>query len=126
MQTAIDIQRATDAAFFEDWSPWISLGGWPSHIGYPVGHRRTNMPSYHCVLLDHSAFAGGPALEVAIPQDHRATSLLKAIHGARRYPKSATRMGPVEIWLVPAYSWQALRAVLPTLKRIISDLVDRR
>jgi len=122
----IDIQRATDGAFFEDWSPWASLGGWPSHISYPVGHRPTNMPCYHCTLQAHSEFAGGPAFEVAIPQDRRAIRLIEAIPGARLYPRSGTRMGPVEIWFVPARSWRQLRVVLPAIARVVSDVVTRQ
>lgn len=122
MASIHDTQRAADAAFFEDWADWSSLGGPPKYNNHPIGRRPTGAPTYHCTLRRHSAFAGGPAFEIAVPQNLAIDTLLRRV-GGRRYPHR--RSGPVEIWFVAADRWSELRAVLPQIRATIARIFDK-
>lgn len=122
----IEIQKAADASFFEDWREWGELGGWSQYVTYPIGKRRTNMPYYHCTLHDRvGQLDGAPAFEIAIPENIDCIRLIKAIPGAVRRPRHLVRAGPLQIWYVPAHRWQDLRKVLPRIKTIVTEICNR-
>ncbi|MBS9476259.1 hypothetical protein [Ancylobacter radicis] len=120
-----DRQRHRDGVFFEDWSEWRSLGGWPQYTRHPVGQRPTNMPAYYCRLEESSTLIGGPAFEVSIPLDIRCHHILKSVKGAVMIPRRRGSKA-VDIWLVPADQWPEMRAALPLIKQIISGMCAQR
>lgn len=125
----LDIQRRRDGAFFEDWSQWRDLGSPKLYrqCSPRTGARRVNVhaPSYHCALRERLPYDGRAGFEVAIPQKISIYRLLRAIPGAYKPPLRMGPAGNVETWYVPAESWEALRAALPAIKRIVTDMTDR-
>lgn len=130
MTTLHDIQRAADAAFFEDWSTWTSLDDLPLadkrrgyYVQWPVQHNR-----YWCILRHRIDWLGGAAFELSLPPNRSIQSLVGALPGARRHPalngihrEAYSRLR--DTWFVPAHCWRELRAALPEIKRRVVALV---
>ncbi len=120
------IERAADAALFEDWSEWESLDDLPAtdkRFGYynqsPTKHTR-----YWCALRRRSTLIGGPAFELFLPEQYSIQRMVDAIPGVRRLPGRFP--GSNGIYLVPAQHWQTLREVLPALKEAVSQYARKK
>ena len=114
-------QKASDAAFFEDWSEWQSLDDLPlsdkqfgHFVQQPHRHNR-----YWCFLRHHSDLVGGAAFELSLPENDRICRMIETIPGVRRLPGRFHRQPGYH--LVPAENWQQLRNALPALKAAILD-----
>lgn len=116
-------QKASDAAFFEDWSEWQSLDDLPpsdKQFGHfvqrPQQHNR-----YWCFLRHHSDLVGGAAFELSLPENVRICRMVEGIPGVRRLPGRFHQQAGYH--LVPAEHWQQLRDILPALKAAILEQV---
>ncbi len=135
-KTGNNIQKAADAAFFEDWSEWHSLDDLPPVPRDWRGRRVTNngwqqYTRYGLELRHNVPWMGGPAFEIMIPSQEPMVKLLKRVPGLRQHPAlSGTRRVQYQsmetTWFVPASEWRALRAVLPALKRLVANYVRHR
>lgn len=124
----IETQRLRDGAFFEDWSQWRKLGGWPQwrQCHPAVGKRRTGMPHYYLDLHERAVLLDGkPGFEIGVPHLASIYKLLTAIPGAREWPDRMTAQRGIKVWSVPAEEWQRLRAALPGMVRSIEQMMSR-
>lgn len=109
MTSPPDLQRAEDAAFFEDWSEWASLDGLPRR---PAGVAR-GPDSRWCVYWLNISVARRGFVICAASAPVR--DLIARIPGARRERKDRYDLCQT-YWYIPAASWRDLRASLPRIK----------
>jgi hypothetical protein len=115
-------QKAADAAFFEDWSEWARLDGMPAR---PKNFNRYRYDGdysrYYCILR-----RGDRAFEIKIPpQDPivRIVQDLPDVYQDRRAGPGFRQIAHARkqwVYWIPAQHWQAVRSVLPVLKREIT------
>ncbi|NNM75086.1 hypothetical protein [Enterovirga aerilata] len=111
-------QREADAAYFEDWSEWISLDGRPVRPIEAAHWDSSRRPS---------APAGGWARYWCLPPDRGSEKfwlhvgpgedLIRRLPGAKPIRRHRYDQTP-GYWSVPAASWRSLRAILPRIKQM--------
>jgi len=102
--TLVD-QRSADAAAFEDWSEWASLG-------CLEGKR------YYCLLSPSLRF-----FDICVPSNHPIIEMVTRIPGARRDRLTITEAG---CYRMPAQNWRSLRSALPRIKAATLRWILRR
>jgi hypothetical protein len=120
------IERAADAAFFEDWAEWAHLDSLPPRPKDWLRNRdHTSYSRYYCALYRRAGSGRTPAFEICLPEITQIHDIIRRVPGAYRNPRhtSTHHYGHFQsrrLWFVPAENWQALRQALPRLKVAVS------
>ena len=124
---AYSLDKAADAAFFEDWSEWQCLDGLPET---PRPYNRYlhaaggPYSSYYCILDKRSR-----TFEIKVPPQAPITRLVTSLPGVLQDKRAGPGWTQVAhsrkqwVYWVPAQHYKALLAALPIIKRLTSDFV---
>jgi len=114
------LSRSSDAAFFEYWSEWSNLDGLPERplicTAYGSARAIDRVGAYsRCYCIPDPS---NTCFAICV-SGYTASEIVRRIPGTR-HDRRTRELSRLNCYVVPARSWRALRAALPSIKAACS------